>query len=345
MKTPILTFLGVLCALVVFGQDNSVLLKNPEQSTFHYIVDPPDLTVFDPSSSIFTSVLFDYFAEGEENFNAISANQVQRLENLSEGDHMLVGFFELADAREYPVRLLKFQFGGSISERQYTIHREPILLYAQVGRGKLRGFETSTPAVAAAKTGASVHIEIDDDFSDWEDIPLLASFSNEFRPRSFSREQYGADFKPFRIDLAKHWNDGGTALAEIKAVADLERIYFYLSTYSVMSENLSIYLYIHPSRQLGQENPLTLEIVPAAGENRPGIVVLWDREAKPEIVGSLESGGFFMEASIEKDAFEISKYATIDLTTCYYDRRGLYYEEFFFETLFITDILPVEETK
>jgi hypothetical protein len=90
-----------------------------------------------------------------------------------------------------------------------------------------------------------------------------------------------------------------------------------------------------------------MELLPAKAEE-PGLVVLWEKERKPMIVGSLASGSFFLEAKIDKKLLydiQVAKPAItfFDLTTSCFDRQELAYEEFYVASIQIAAI-PTEET-
>ncbi|MCK5008477.1 MAG: hypothetical protein KAR73_13890, partial [Spirochaetales bacterium] len=80
----------------------------------------------------------------------------------------------------------------------------------------------------------------------------------------------------------------------------------------------------------------------------PGLVVLWEKDRKPVVVGKLASGSFFLEARIEKELLFDLLYARpeitfFDLTTSFFDRQELTYEEFYIATVALAEI-PTEKT-
>jgi hypothetical protein len=169
----------------------AVLLNNPEASAFHFVLDPPELAQFDPGSSVFANVVYDYFLEspatGPTLFRTLPPGATLRLKDLPEGTHLLVGFFALPGRRDYPVRVQQLLAGGGMAERFYTMYAEPSLFRARAGRGRLAGFSaTGAPALPApsgtAQEGAApfasrgeLGLLIDNDFADWEAIPGCAA--------------------------------------------------------------------------------------------------------------------------------------------------------------------------
>jgi hypothetical protein len=349
MKAPILGLLLAAAALAG-AQPFTVLLNNPEESDFYFTLDPPELSGFDPAASIFPSVVFDYFADappaGWPGFQPLPAGATRRLEDLAEGTHLVVGFFALRNRTELPVRTLTVRAGGGMSERLYSIYSEPSLFKARVGRGRLASF---APAEMPAQPAAAIrppvegrlNIRIDNQYEDWEAIPVLYSFS-DYQPASFSREQYGTPSRVLPLSEARYWQKGGTSLAELKAVQEDRTLYLLLSARSAVADGLSIFLYFHDPKDRSDENRVTVELQPAT-DSRPGLVVLWVKDKAPISAGALASGSFFLEASLDLapvDAALISRLeaSSIELTTCFRDRLALVYEEFYYATLSLKEI-------
>jgi hypothetical protein len=421
-----LLLLGLLLAAaggLLWSQSFTVVLQNAEDTAFYYVVDPPELIVFDTATSIFENVVFDYFAEEPANgddfagFSELAPGESMSLDGLTEGKHLLVGFFVVPGKIGFPVRVITLQAGGGLDERTYRIFDEPALITARAGRGRISDYppvplaavaqpaapsaasaavpstapsaapatapqaaepaerpaEAEAPAAAAPATTAAAEpaapasaapkaaaapveergffrFKIDNQYEDWEAIPAFLSFPPDRPLTSFTREQYGGEFEVLPIAQSKHWGKEGTAINEIKVVNNLESIYLYVSTYSTISSNMSIFLYFQTEQNLrrrGATNRLTLELLPAKAEE-PGLVVLWEKGREPMIVGKLDSGSFFLEAEINKDLLydiEMAKPAItfFDLTTSYFDRQELDYEEFYVASVPLSRI-PTENT-
>jgi len=371
-----LLLVGVLitaAAGLLSGQSYAVVIQNAEEETFHYVLDPPELTAFETATSIFENVVYDYFAEApaEEDdfagFSELAPGESLSLEDLEEGRHLLVGFFVIPGQMGFPVRVITLQAGGGLDERTYRIFSEPALITARAGRGRISDYAPIPPkaVAAAAETAESAsapaaaapgaergffRFQIDNQYEDWEAIPTFLSFPSDRTLTSFTREQYGGAFEVLPIDQSRHWDSGGTSVNEIKAVNNLDNVYLYISTHTALSPNVSVFLYFHSDQNLrrtGATNRFTLELLPAKAEE-PGLVVLWEKERKPVIVGTLASGSFFLEASIDKNLLydiEVAKpeITFFDLTTSYFDRQELAYEEFYIASVPLAGI-PTEQT-
>jgi hypothetical protein len=400
-----LVMVGVLLAAAVgllWSQSPTVVVENAEDTPFYYVLDPPELIVFDTATSIFKNVVFDYFAQepakGEDftGFSELAPGESLTFEGLSEGKHLLVGFFVVPGERGFPVRVISLQAGGGLDKRTYRIYSEPALITARAGRGRISGYppvppraaartaapgtepgtapgaakpaqgpvETEAPAAAPQAPAATAapaarapvqergffRFQIDNQYDDWEAIPVFLSFPPDRSLRSFTRELYGGEFEVLPIDQSRHWGAGGTAINEIKVVNNVDSVYLYISTYSAISPNVSVFMYFQTEQNLrrrGATNSFTLELVPEKAEE-PGLVVLWEKGREPVIVGSLASGSFFLEAKIDKRLLydiEMAKpeITFFDLTTSYFDRQELAYEEFYVASVPLAGI-PTERT-
>ena len=144
-------------AALLPGQNSTVVIQNAEETTFHYVLDPPELTAFDTASVIFENVVYDYFVQepaAEDDFpgfSALAPGESLRLEDLADGKHLLVGFFVIPGKMCFPVRVITLQVGGELDERTYRIFSEPALIQARAGRGRISDYAPIPPqAVAAA---------------------------------------------------------------------------------------------------------------------------------------------------------------------------------------------------
>ncbi len=346
MKALILIILFLMLTFPGFCDNYSLLLMNPEDAPFYYVLDPPELSGLDPADAVFIGRLYEYFTEDSESagqtFKALLPGDVRKIEEVPAGFHLLVGFFALEGEKEYPVRVLRLQSGGGIEERFYTIYKEPSLIVIRTGIGRLKRFSSERFAAEAERVPARLAIRIDNNYEDWENIPYLTVFSADFHPASFTRERSGKVFEVLPLRFAQYWDQGGTHLNEIKTAVDIEHLYLFCSTHSGINDNLSIFLYFHGERASESENRVTLEILPSSIE--PGLVVLWEKEKAPIVIGSVASGRFFIEAEIDKTELyralgpDLGARPSLDITTSYFDRASGVYEEFFFTTLFLDDI-------
>ena len=329
----------ILAAAAAAGaQTFTVLLNNPEGSDFHFVLDPPELTGLDPASSTFANGVYAYFAEapaaGAAKFENLPAGTTRRLEKLSEGTHLLIGFFAPPNRGEFPVRTLLLKAGGGVAERYYSVYAQPVLFKAKVGRGRLAAF-------SAEGAEAQVRIRIDNDYEDWEAVPVFRSFA-DYQPRTFTRERIGGGRLELPLGQSLFWQKGGTGLSDLKLVDDGKSLFVFISTRSAIAEGLSIYLYFREPRDAEGENRVTVELVPTAG-TKPGLPVLWVKDREPAAVGSLASQGFFLEAELDRQAVygaleSDPKQVALELTTGYYDRGSLAYEEFYYAMMALSDL-------
>jgi hypothetical protein len=354
MKALILG-LFLTAAALAGGEASTVLLNNPEESDFYFVIDPPELAAFDYAASIFPTVIFDYFADtpppGWSGFQKLAAGGTQRLENLGEGTHLVVGYFRLPNRTQFPVRMLSIRAGGGMSERFYSVYTEPSLFKAKADRGRLAAREEKpvAPSISLRPPAeARLNINIDNQYQDWEAIPAVAAF-NGFEPATFSRERYGSESRILPLGEARFWQKAGTSLAELKAAVEGQTLFLFLSTRSAIAEGLSIFLYFHDPKDPPDANRVTMELQPAT-KGTDGLVALWVKDQSPVSAGALASGSFFLEASIDLSLAEkalISRLgaADIELSTCYRDRNALSYEEFFYTTLRLKDMPAVDKLK
>jgi hypothetical protein len=216
--------------------------------------------------------------------------------------------------------------------------------------GLAEAASTGLPAArgggGAAATRGELGLAIDNDFADWEPIPVLRSFA-DYGPRTFLREQIGGGRLELPLDQSRFWQKAGTALYELKIVDDGANLYLYASTRSAMAEGLSLYLYFRDPRDREGENRVTVELLPAIGD-KAGLVALWVKGHGPVAAGALASGVFFLEAAVDKatvyGALASGPQAGfLELTTGYHDRSSLSYEEFYYTRLALKD-LPTPDT-
>lgn len=362
-KTLALCALLLLAGAVVWAHGFTAVLQNGEAATFHYLLDPQALAGFDPAGSMFADVVGDFLggepAAGEEPvaFAELAAGETRRLEGLPEGVHLVLGFFAVAGEREFPVTALIVQVGGGAPEQSYVVAAQPALASVRPGQGRLAGFApvAATAAAQSSATGGApepaagtLRFAIDNRYDDWEPIPVFLAYTSEYAPELFTLERLGGALAVLPLGSARHWAFGGTALSEVKVVSDAQAVYLYAAARTAIDPNLSIFLYLHGGPPGGGEpNRLTVELVPGQGAD-PGLVVLWQRGRDPAVVGELASGNFFLEARLDKGLLEPAllaaepEVAFLDLTTAFFDRRELSYEEFYYGSVALAQIPTVD---
>lgn len=186
-------------------------------------------------------------------------------------------------------------------------------------------------------------ITIDNDFTDWEKIPLLARFSSYYNPYYYNLELNGA-LEVRKIEDSFYWRHNGTQLDLIKALAVPNMLYFYITTQSAIAEGLIIFLYIYKNREQKKVNTYTLELSINPGL-QDGEIYLWET-GKDAVVhaGSIEVSPKAIECSVNISALpeplytELLKEYSFDLTTCFYEKATGMYEEFYFTTIYPKDI-------
>jgi hypothetical protein len=328
-------------AAAAAAQTFTVLLNNPEGSDFHFVLDPPELAGLDPASTAFADGVYAYFAEspgaGGAKFENLPAGTTRRLEKLAEGTHLLIGFFAPLNRGEFPVRTLVLKAGGGVAERFYSVYAQPVLFKAKAGRGRLAAF----PAGGAEEQAG---IRIDNNYEDWEAIPVFRSFA-DYRPRTFTRERIGGGRLELPLEQSLFWPKGGTGLADLKLLDDGKSLFVFVSTRSAIAEGLSIYLYFRQPHDPEGENRVTVELLPATNDKQ-GLPVLWVKDHPAAAIGSLASHGFLLEAELDRKAIygaldSDPRQVAVELTTAYYDRASLAHEEFYYAMIALSDV-PID---
>lgn len=216
----------------------------------------------------------------------------------------------------------------------------------QAMSGFTHGLAITALMLAGAWAGAEQLPQIDGRYEDWEAVPALFDFFEAYAPPGFRRESYVGGVELLPMSEARHWEQGGSALSEVKVLRAAGGVYLYAALRPPIQAGLSIFIYLHGEPQgegAEQPNDLTLELVPAEGAE-PGLVVLWQREGEPAVVGELVAGTHFLEAGVDWARLPPGLRAKppqlgfFDLTTVFFDRRELAYEEFYWASCAVQDI-------
>jgi hypothetical protein len=195
-------------------------------------------------------------------------------------------------------------------------------------------------ALVAALAAAQPKLSIDNSYFDWQGLPAVASFGERYSPYTFAREA-GGRRATLPVSRALYWNRGGTRIREIKGVIEGGSLYVYVSTESNLAPELSIFGYIYSGRTAGETNRYTLELLPDRRKGG-GFVALWSRDGKPIEVGELVNSSSSLEARIDLSKLPPdlrSADLSVDVTTCYHEESSGTYEEFYFTTLYLPDLL------
>lgn len=197
--------------------------------------------------------------------------------------------------------------------------------------------------VLAAAAGAESRVRVDNSYLDWQDLPAVASFGEQYDPYYFNRETAGRR-ETLTVDRSVYWKRGGTQLREIKGILQEDGLYLCIGAQTLFAPQLSIFGYVHLGRQPGQLNRYTLELLPSRRKDG-GVVALWSQDGKAIEAGELVNSGPLLEgridlAKIPPDLASAAGQISIDVTTCYYEAASGTYEEFYFTTLYLADLLP-----
>ena len=106
---------------------------------------------------------------------------------------------------------------------------------------------------------------------------------------------------------------------------------------------MSIFGYLHVGREPGRANRYTLELLPARRQGG-GFVALWSPDGTAIEAGELANSSFSLEGRIDlsklpADLLSAGGQLSVDVTSCYYEAASGTYEEFYFTTLYLGDML------
>ena len=157
-KMFLAAMLTIACGVVGSAQGAAVAIQNEEQSAFYYVLDPPDLAQITPGSPLAATRVAEFFAAqaNQPRFTELAPGEQASLTGLSNGPHLLVGFFDTETQDTFPVRLITLQADSSMGERFYAVYGSPALVEATRGVGRLAQFaRPAAAAQAAAQTASS----------------------------------------------------------------------------------------------------------------------------------------------------------------------------------------------
>jgi hypothetical protein len=368
-----------LCSLLIvtagaaaFSQGASVTIQNEEGSTFYYTLDPPDLAQVTPGSSLAATKVADFFATkaDQPQFTPLAPGAQASLKGLSDGAHILVGFFAVEGQDAFPVRMITLQADSSMGERFYSIYGSPALVNATRGVGRLAKFarpssseQATALAVPAAPQpqavspteqttqSANPNAEAAAQTPQPPAAPVqtetapIASFSSRYDPGYFTRESKD-DFSVHLIADSHSWNLTGTHIASFSASIDKGTLTVTLAAVDNFSQNVSYFIYAFTTRTAGSFAAFTLELRPRALSGY-GACILWSNEqgaATPMIFGSMKVEGktATLVANLNDEPPAVAQAffgaGSFDLTSCWYDAAGGVYEEFYYATITMADI-------
>jgi hypothetical protein len=340
---------AVLCG-AAGAQSATITLQNQEDSTLYYVVDPKELAGLSAGSPLLASKVAGYFSTSVPgtSFAALAPQAEARLTELSEGTHLLVGFFAQLDSDDFPVRVVALQSDSSVGERFYAVFASPAQLSVRRGIGKLAQFArpaqgtavASNPStggtaqtggtVAASQTaGATLPAEGDE-------LPEIATFSAVYDPSVFTKETGGA-FAVLPIAESRSWKQTGTRITAVKGTVDSAGLKLSLDVQGGFAPSVSYFLYFFDTRASGRENPVTLEIQPLARPGR-GACIVWQKGFAPRLLGTVRTSGSSVELQVGADELAsgalsaAGREPTVDLTAGWYDKALRVWEEFYYTT-------------
>jgi hypothetical protein len=353
----------ILSSAAAFGQAPgtapaaSVTLMNMEDSWFYFVLDPKELQGLTTTSPLLQSRVSSYFLTESEDFpfTGIAPGASYEFTGLSDGSHLLMGFFAKRDETEYPVRVLTVQVDKKMGTRFYSVFSDPELLAVTRDAERLAKFEgpPGEQAVAAkapesappspAKPGPSE--EGPAAVQTTELAPQeLASYSASFAPAVFTREE-GGDFSVKPIAQSKYWERDGTRVKAIYGVRDDGTVSIEIASDLGFSKEVSYFFYLFGDRELGKENSFTIEIKPVLEEREKGIALLWEKGKElPMEIGRVEVEDGKCRFSADMESFPLDAAGALgenvsaDFTACYFDEKSGVYEEFFYTTLTLQEI-------
>jgi hypothetical protein len=353
----------LFAALLVLGsalsaqQSSVITIQNQEDAWFYFALDPGGLSGLTPESPLITAKAASFFAgQGEEfPFTALKPRAGLTFEGLAAGQHLLVGFFALEDKTEFPIRIISILVDTKLSQRYYGIYGVPAQLFATRGYGLLTRFGTeaavaeASPAAAAPATtpppvatvpAAAVPVAVV--------APVeshLKSFQSSFGPASFTREENGV-FSVHGLADSLYWNRDGTRVASVSGGKSSNALSLDVSSSSGFSRNVSYFFYFFVKRTPGSSNAYTVELQPVVSGVQGGIALLWKKGvALPVQIGTVKVDDTQCSVTMGLSELPAELVAALgsggsaDFTACYFDPQSATYEEFYYATLPLADIL------
>lgn len=371
-------FFAVLASTIACADGASVSIQNEESSSLYYVVDPPELAGLSAGSPMASTRLAEYFAAqaSQPGFAQLAPGAQTSISGLSNGTHLLVGFFATEDQDTFPVRAISLQADSAIGERFYAVFATPSLLDAPRGVGRLAQFARGESAVAAAPPAQATPAE--QPAAAAEQPPAeqpaaaqaapaeaastapapsaeapaaqpqapvstsIASFSSSYNPVYFTQESR-AGFSVLPIERSRSWTSEGTHITAVTGSVEGSKLTLAVSVAEGFSESVSYFLYVFSSRKPGATDDFTLELRPRALPGK-GACILWRKGEAPRMFGTVSVSGTTatLEVSLTDLPADISSSfgagATFDLTSCSFDKPSGTYEEFYFATVAMADI-------
>jgi len=348
MKKTICAAAIVLAVCTAAFAQGGVSLQNQENATFYYTVDPKELAGVSAGSPLLASRIAGFFATRDGvTFASLAPNATVKLDGLSDGAHLLVGFFAVEDLTQYPVRVITLQVDSSVGDRFYSIFASPALLSIARDSGRIASFAHAGGGGNAGDQAGAIAAGATTQPAPAETAPSglqqIASFSAGFTPAFFTREKQG-DFTVLPISDSRAWALTGTRIQSISGSLGDGALKISLSVEGEFAERVSYFLYVFGTRSPGKDNQFTLELQPRTEGSR-AVCLLWQKGIRtPMLVGNVTATDHTVELDTSAGNFPPSLFsgiapsATVDLTAGWFDRGLGTWEEFYYTTFSMGDI-------
>jgi hypothetical protein len=133
---------AALCAaLGAWAQTSTVTLQNQEPSVLWFAVDPPGLEDVSVGSRQLEARVAEYFSQESADFpfQSLAPDTPITLSGLSQGTHLVVGFFLVEGGEDLPVRAFSVQVDAGTGDRFYALFSGPALLTIPRSAARLAG--------------------------------------------------------------------------------------------------------------------------------------------------------------------------------------------------------------
>jgi hypothetical protein len=172
----------------------------------------------------------------------------------------------------------------------------------------------------------------------------LGSFSSERDPLVVTRELAGR-LTVLPVSLAQYWGNPGTRLAGVTGELAGDRLSLVLRSANGFADGVSYFFYLFAERSPGTPSAVTFELVPSLAGR--AVAVAWvATRPTPILAGSATVRGDELSWTLELSRLPrgildgIGQSATIDLTAAWRDAESAAWEEYYFATFVVGDLMP-----
>ncbi|MFP4364068.1 MAG: hypothetical protein ACLFR1_09385 [Spirochaetia bacterium] len=261
---------------------SQVYVHNNEPAVFYYRIDPINPAALNAQVS-YDSIITE-FQNNPSQIESLTPGGLATIGDLTEGVHLLAGFFVYGNEQEYHLVVRSFAVGAETIQVRVSGDDK-----VQLSSGNTLGF--SSEFFADQRTG----IIIDNSFSDWEYIPPKIQWAQAYQPRRIYRISNNTRSRT-NLSESLFWEIGGTNLRIIKIWPTEEYLYFHIVSRSRFEDGVSYYFRVFPETTEGEQNQFTLEVPISVPGN---IIALWTIDgSNPEAVGNFCHTSFLLEGRI-----------------------------------------------